>query len=134
MTEKIDEISRTIGATQDAVSNINDKVEGIASIATQTNLLSLNASIEAARAGEAGKGFGIVANEVRNLSINTKQSAEDVKKILDDIKISISEIRSKINSSNELLESQVSEVEEMVSAIQKLNDIAGKLKKTSENL
>jgi methyl-accepting chemotaxis protein len=83
MTEKIDEISRTIGATQDAVSNINDKVEGIASIATQTNLLSLNASIEAARAGEAGKGFAVVAEEIGKLADDSKQMADDIRREMD---------------------------------------------------
>jgi methyl-accepting chemotaxis protein len=83
MTAKIDEISRTIAATQEAVTNINGKVEGIASIATQTNLLSLNASIEAARAGEAGKGFAVVAEEIGKLADDSKAMADDIRKEMD---------------------------------------------------
>lgn len=83
MTNKIDDISRTIMATQDAVSNINGKVEGIASIATQTNLLSLNASIEAARAGEAGKGFAVVAEEIGKLADDSKKMADEIRKEMD---------------------------------------------------
>jgi methyl-accepting chemotaxis protein len=83
MTSKIDDISDTIHATQDAVTNINSKVEGIASIATQTNLLSLNASIEAARAGEAGKGFAVVAEEIGKLADDSKQMADDIRREMD---------------------------------------------------
>ncbi len=83
MTAKIDEISKTIAATQEAVSNINGKVEGISSIATQTNLLSLNASIEAARAGEAGKGFAVVAEEIGKLADDSKAMADDIRKEMD---------------------------------------------------
>ena len=85
MTIKIEEIATKISSTQNAVSNINERVEGISDIAAQTNLLSLNASIEAARAGEAGNGFAVVAEEIRKLADNSEELASEIRVLMDEL-------------------------------------------------
>lgn len=99
MTEKIDRIAETIQSTQTAVNNISEKVEGITSIATQTNLLSLNASIEAARAGEAGKGFAVVAEEIGKLAEDSKSMADDIRKEMDEL---LSQSRAAVEAAEEV--------------------------------
>lgn len=67
------------------VREINELVESIIGIATQTKLLSLNASIEAARAGEQGKGFAVVAEEIGKLAKDSSESAERIKTVSDSV-------------------------------------------------
>lgn len=64
-----------------SVDQVNSLTSEIMSIATQTNLLSLNASIEAARAGAAGKGFAVVASEIGTLAENSKRTAGNIQEI-----------------------------------------------------
>ena len=78
----LNSIAQQIQLTNDAVHKISEATELITSIASQTSLLSLNASIEAARAGEAGRGFAVVATEIQKLSVQSNDAAVEIQNII----------------------------------------------------
>ena len=83
--DAIERIRKQTSETDISVDKIKEAVNLIASIAEETNLLSLNASIEAARAGESGKGFAVVAVEISKLAEQSNAASADIEKMIMDL-------------------------------------------------
>ena len=138
------EVEQIIGEVQEQTNRTNDSVQQIykatafiASIAEETDLLSLNASIEAARAGENGKGFAVVAEQIKKLSEQSNQSSNEIEEtamMLSEDSQKAVEIMQKmqeiIMSQSESMKDTQKVVEEVANSMQSIQQI----KETTEHL
>lgn len=118
LMEEMDRISETSKKIQNIIGEIED-------IASQTNLLSLNAAIEAARAGEAGRGFAVVAEQIRKLAEQSAQSAVDTRSLIEG---SLQEIE----RGNQAAEAAVGALEQIVTGVKEIAADSKRLSEESE--
>ena len=122
MKEMVEAMNR-INETSQKIGNIISEIENIAS---ETNLLSLNASIEAARAGEAGRGFSVVADQIRQLAEQSSKSAVDTRALIESA-------LSEIDNGNKVADRAVASLTTVVEGIRKVADSSQELSVSSAN-
>lgn len=101
LVDNLDSSAGNIKLLEQESGQVSHVLEVISSIAEQTNLLALNAAIEAARAGEQGRGFAVVADEVRELAMRTKDSTSQITQIIDELQQNITVIVKQVSQCRE---------------------------------
>jgi methyl-accepting chemotaxis protein len=135
------EISASEGQLVDRVKQvanismeINKVLDFIKSVADQTKMLGLNAAIEAARAGEHGRGFGVVAEEIRKLSDQSKETADQIRKLLKESNGHIQSVNEASNNTLKQSQEQAAATEEVTASVMEMATLAEKLADTARTL
>ena len=124
--EKMKELTDEMRRIYEISSEISNIIVTIENIASQTNLLSLNASIEAARAGEAGKGFAVVADQIGKLAADSANSAAETKEL-------ISKTVQEIEKGNAVTETVSQSFDRVIASMNTFADVAHQINETAVN-
>ena len=120
--KKMNELLVSMDGISDSSNKISQITKTIESIASQINMLSLNAAIEAARAGVYGKGFGVVAEEVRSLAAKSDEAAKKTDLIIQESMFNIENGISQVNDMAETLENIVKDVSDISEVVGNINE------------
>ncbi|MDK2808947.1 MAG: methyl-accepting chemotaxis protein [Clostridiales bacterium] len=120
-TKQMERMTQAMTQITETSSQIEAIIQSIENIASQTNLLSLNAAIEAARAGDAGRGFAVVADEIRELANQSAAAAMNTREL-------IQSTLAEIQSGNEIVDATSASLTQVATAIENMREI---IKKTT---
>lgn len=120
--------------TNESAQDIKEAVSMISNIATQTNLLSLNANIEAARAGEMGKGFAVVADEIRKLSDESSTGVDVIDASLNTLLSDAENSVEKMNEAERDLKEEMTTLSETVDSFNELYKLMDNVGTVSEQI
>ncbi|MFO1368838.1 MAG: methyl-accepting chemotaxis protein [Marinagarivorans sp.] len=127
LRDTISGISTSVAQVAQQTERIAQAAQIIEQIASQTNLLALNAAIEAARAGEQGRGFAVVADEVRNLAKRTQESTQDIYAVVQELSARAMDAVERVSQGTEAADRGLARVVESSSMLHGISDAVGQI-------
>lgn len=123
--EHMENIGRSISRLHEHSQAIGEIIATVNDLSEQSNLLAVNAAIEAAKAGESGRGFSVVAREMKNLAVQSKQATGQVRSILSDIQQNANSTAMATERGHKVVESGVSRSQSAGEAIREMTESIG---------
>jgi len=141
VTEFSDRLGKELHVISQYLSKLQDNNQDVINIASQTDLLALNASIEAARAGESGRGFAVVAEQIKVLAENSKntvddsnQNNQDIVNAVNGILSSADELMKIVGGVNDGIQNLAAASQEMAATIQLVTQVTDDVKQKLDYL
>jgi len=132
--ERVEQAGASVFALEAKTRHVHQIVEIITSVASRTNLLSLNASIEAARAGESGRGFAVVADEIRKLAENAARSADEISKLVGEIEDDTQRVADEMRESGQVITEHRDDVNTIATSLEQIRASVGEAAARAEEI
>jgi methyl-accepting chemotaxis protein len=132
--ERMEHTGKMIFQLEAKTRHVHQITELITSVASRTNLLSLNASIEAARAGEAGRGFAVVADEIRKLAESAQRSADEISKLVGEIESDTHNVADEMRVSGQVIAEGRDDVNTIAHSLGQIQSAVGEASSRAEEI